>query len=162
MGRLDRSRGAIAASELESFFGKLRDKGREGLRENLGATDIVGAVASARRLSRYRRIAIVSDFLDTRFSPKRIPFSRAFLVRVARPFTEIVAGRDEVDVEDPESGRMLRLPWDSLAARRYATREGLLENSLAEAARRGAWYAKLGRDEDRSRLYWAFLGELYA
>lgn len=151
--RLSRQRGGKSTAPIASFFAGLEPEGR---------TDISAAVASARAASRYRRLVLVSDFFDRDWSPRSSPFARNCFVRLYRPFSDLRPGRAEVDVEDPETGRRLRLPWDAAAEAAYARREAELDAAFREAARRGAYYGILRPGEPRRTLYWSLLKALYA
>ncbi len=151
--RLDRPRGGAATGPLLAFF--------EGL-EPGGGTDIAACVAAARRSSRARRAVIVSDFLDPGFRPAACPFSRSFFLRLHRDFEPLAEGLSELTVADPESGRVLRTPWDEPARAAYRERERELGAALGEAARRGSWYGLLEPGGDRPALYWSLLEALYA
>lgn len=151
---LDRPRGGASPAPIRTFFDA------EGL-ELGGGTDIAGAVTAARKATRYRRLVLISDFFDPAFKPSTSPFSRSFFIRLYRPFSDLDPGRGEVDLQDPESGRRVRLPWDALAERGYAERERERESEFGEAIRRGSFYRSTRPGEPRRGLYWDFLEALY-
>lgn len=151
--RLDRPRGGESPAPVEAFFAGFEARGR---------TDLAAAIAGARRRSRYRRLLVLSDFLDPRFRPETSPFSRNFYLRLHRHVMELGPGRAEIEVLDPESGERLLLPWDAGSEAAYRERETALDARLREAARRGAFYRSLGPTENRVPLYWSLLEALYA
>lgn len=151
--RLERPRGGLSPAPIRTFFAGLGPE---------GPTDIRAAVAEARRYSRYRRLILVSDFFDRGFSPGASPFAQNIFVRLYRPFQELKPGRGEVDVEDPETGRRLRMPWDAAAEAAYRRREAELEASFRDASRRGSLYRVLRPEDDRRSFYFGILEALYA
>jgi uncharacterized protein (DUF58 family) len=151
---LDRSRGGIGSRELESFFASLAELERDG-------TDIGAAIAISRRRSRYKRLVIISDFLDPAFAPARLPFARTFLLQLHRPIEELVGTNGDLEVEDPETGRRLRLPWDKLAEKSHAARRATLDEGLAEAGRGRNFHRRISTGEGLQGALWDFLEALY-
>ena len=149
--RLERPRGGVSPAPVLAFFAGLETGGRTGL---------VSALTLARKASRYRRVVIVSDFLDPAFRPWACPFARGFFIRLHRDFEALEPGVSEFEVTDPETGARLRVPWDRPAREGYRRREGALDGALAQA--RNGWYRKVAPGEDRVALYWALLEALHA
>jgi uncharacterized protein (DUF58 family) len=150
-------RGGAAAADILAFCSDLRASGR---------TDIKGALGAARKISRYRRVVVVSDFLDPAFDPAACPFSRAYYVRLRRDFSSLAPNDCEVDVTDPETGAKIRMPWDAPARARYREAELALVASFGDAANtrggaRSSWYREAAPGEDRAALYWELLEALY-
>jgi len=168
LARLDRPRGGRSLGPIESFFAGLAESGSRNSGSSAGAadsrrgTDIGSAMAAARRVTRYKRIVLVSDFFDPRFKPGASPFSHNLWIRLYRPFGDLDPGRGEVEVVDPETGARIRLPWDAAAKAAYGERERKLESALRECERRGAFYRLVNPTESRAVAYWEILGALYA
>ena len=148
---LDRPRGGASPAPVLAFFSGLEMGGR---------TALASVLASVRRSSRYRRVIVVSDFLDPAFRPSSCPFMRGFFIRLHRDFETLETGASEVDVVDPETGLRLRMPWDRLARASYRRREGALDGSFTQ--NRNLWYRKVAPGADRVALYWALLEALLA
>jgi uncharacterized protein (DUF58 family) len=151
--RLDRPRGGAAIGAVQAFF--------EGLAP-CGNTDIGACVAAARKACRARKAVIVSDFLDPSFRPAASPFARTFFVRLRRDFEPLASGLSEITVVDPESGALLRTPWDEPAREAYRHCDQRLSAALGRARRPCAWYRVHEQGAERSALYWELLEALYA
>jgi uncharacterized protein (DUF58 family) len=156
--RMERPRGDPSPAPVLAFF--------EGL-EASGRTDVGSALAAARKVSRFRRAVVISDFLDAAFRPAASPFGRSFFVRLHKDFEAMNAGNSEVEVIDPETEARLRTPWDAPAKAHYRQREKALDAAFGEAQRplsanRGAWYRRIAPGADRAALYWELLEGLYA
>jgi uncharacterized protein (DUF58 family) len=149
--RLDRPRGGASPTPIQAFFTGLEIGGR---------TSLAFVLAAVRKASRYRRVIVVSDFLDPAFHPSACPFTRGFFIRLHRDFESLDTGASEVDVLDPETGVRLRMPWDRLARAAYRQREAALEGSFAQT--RNAWYRQVAPGANRVALYWALLEALHA
>ena len=149
--RLDRPRGGASPAPVLAFFSGLEFGGR---------TSLASALAIARKSSRYRRVIVVSDFLDPAFRPSACPFTRGFFLRLHRDFETLETGASELEVTDPETGLRLRMPWDRPAREAYRQREASLEGSFSLG--RNTWYRKVVPGADRVALYWALLEALHA
>ncbi len=125
-----------------------------------GRTDIGRAVNSLRRRSAFRRLFLFSDFLDPRFDPRRQRFPDTFLFQLRAPFAALAPVEGELEIEDPETGGLLRAPWDAAEAARYEAEEEALRRKLSSAPRTGHWTLEKGAD--REAVYWAALERLHA
>jgi len=152
---LDRPRGAIGRAELDAFFADIDARDRAG-------TAIEAAAKTARRISRFGRIVVVSDFLDRGFRAERLPFRKAFFLRLHRDFAEAAGNSADVDVDDNESGRRLVVPWDGLARKGYAERVAGLEMSLAAPGGRRAFFVRISGREELPPALRALLEALHA
>jgi uncharacterized protein (DUF58 family) len=150
--RMERPRGGASPAPVAAFFRDLPTG---------GGTDLVGALAAAKKTSRFRRVLVVSDFLDPAFTPAACPFARSFFLRLHRDFEEMEPGTGEVELIDPETGARLRTPWDERAKSDYRSREEFLDAGFGEAVARGSWYRRIAPDSDRGSLYWRIIGALY-
>lgn len=149
--RLDRPRGGSSPAPVHAFFNGLELGGR---------TRLAAALAVVRKVSRYRRVIVVSDFLDPHFRPSACPFAHSFFIRLHRDFETLDTGASEVEVTDPETAQRLRMPWDQRARDAYRLREAELDGSFG--LHRQAWYRKAAPGADRTALYWALLEALHA
>jgi len=149
--RLERPRGGGSPAPVQAFFAGLTLGGR---------TSLASVLALVRMSTRYRRVIIVSDFLDPTFRPSACPFARGFFLRLHRDFESLDTGRSEVEVLDPETGQRLRMPWDRPAREAYRQRESALEGAFAQGP--NLWYRKVAPGGDRVALYWALLEALHA
>lgn len=149
--RLERPRGGSSPAPVLAFFSGLEMGGR---------TSLASVLASVRKASRFRRVLVVSDFLDPAFRPAACPFARRFFLRLHRDFETLETGASEVEVLDPETGQVLRLPWDRPAREAYRLRESVLESAFGQG--RNLWYRKVAPGMDRVALYWAVLEALHA
>ena len=146
--RLERPRGGASPAPVLAFFSGLELGGR---------TSLASVLAIVRKASRYRRVVVVSDFLDPAFRPSACPFARGFFLRLHRDFETLETGRFR------DRGRStLRpvcdcgMPWDRLAREAYRQREAALDGSFTQS--RNAWYRKVAPGADRVALYWALAG----
>jgi uncharacterized protein (DUF58 family) len=149
--RLERPRGGHSPAPLLAFFAGLEVGGR---------TSLAAVLALVRKASRYRRVVVVSDFLDPAFHPAACPFARSYFLRLHRDFETLETGASEVEVRDPETDRVLRLPWDRPARNAYRQRDLALDGALAQG--RNLWSRKVAPGADRLALYWALLEALHA
>jgi hypothetical protein len=149
--RLERPRGGASPAPVLAFFAGLEFGGR---------TSLAAVLATVRRASRYRRVIVVSDFLDPAFHPGACPFTQGYFLRLHRDFETLEPGASEVEVIDPETGLRLRMPWDRLARTAYRQRESALDGSFNQ--RKRSWYRKVAPGADRVALYWALLEALHA
>ncbi len=149
--RLDRPRGGASPAPVLAFFKGLESGGR---------TSLAAVLSLIRKSSRYRRVIVVSDFLDPAFRPSASPFQRGFFIRLHRDFEALETGASEIVVTDPETGLNLRTPWDRPAREAYRRREAALDGSFAQG--RGTWYRKVAPGSDRLGLYWSLLEALHA
>lgn len=125
-----------------------------------GDTDTARAYAALRGSRGERRVVVVSDFHERGLRLAPPPGGTLFLVRFRRPFTDLAGGPGEFEVADPESGRLVVLPWDRAAAAEWAARDRLLDKTLAGQDRRVAlWTVNPG--SDRAPVYWDILERLY-
>jgi uncharacterized protein (DUF58 family) len=149
--RLDRPRGGASPAPVLAYFQGLQAGGR---------TSLASVLNAVRRSSRYRRVVVVSDFLDPAFKASASPFQRSFFIRLHRDIETLETGASEIEVTDPETGLRLRTPWDRPAREAYRKREAALDGSFAQ--NRQAWYRKAAPGGDRVALYWSLLEALHA
>jgi len=149
--RLERARGGASPAPILAFFHGLELGGR---------TALAPVLDRVRKTSRYRRVVIVSDFLDPAFRPSACPFDRSFFLRLHRDFETLETGASELEVLDPETHRRLRMPWDRLARAGYRQREAALDGAFLQM--HNAWCCKIAPGADRVALYWSLLGALHA
>lgn len=125
-----------------------------------GTTDINRAVRTLRSLSAYKRLFLFSDFQDPAFTPRVIGFPSVCFFHVRRGFEEVAEGWGEYEVQDPETGRRINVPWD--AASRDSARKAE-DARLMELSRRrkGSRYFRLSSGDDRAPVYWSVLEFLY-
>jgi uncharacterized protein (DUF58 family) len=148
--RLERPRGGVSSAPIQAFFQNLEAAGR---------TSLMAVLPAIRKACRYRKVVIVSDFLDLSFRPASVPFSRTFFLRLHRDFETLQTGFSEINVIDPETHRRLRSPWDRLAREAYRQREATLDGVLC--SNRHGWYRKLAPGADRTALYWSLLEAIH-
>ncbi|HUX37513.1 MAG TPA: DUF58 domain-containing protein [Rectinemataceae bacterium] len=152
---LERPRGGFGKPELDGFFGDIGREERDG-------TAIEAAARAARARSRYGRVVIVSDFLDPGFRPERLPFKKAFFLRLHRDFASAAGSAADVDVEDNESGRRLVIPWDGQARKSYLKQLTELEASLASPRGGRFFFQRISAREELPEALYALLEALHA
>ncbi len=149
--RLERPRSGASPAPIVAFFSGLEMGGR---------TSLASSLAVVRKTSRYRRVIIVSDFLDPVFRPSACPFSRNFFIRLHRDFETLETGASEIVVTDPETGSHMRTPWDRIARESYRQRESALDGAFTQG--KNSWYRKIAPGSNRVTLYSGLLEALHA
>lgn len=124
-----------------------------------GTTRIRPVLQFLREMYRPATVFLFSDFFDSRFRPTRI-FKRLFLLHFFRSFSELSPQSGDIEVEDRESGAKILVPYSAALGSELEKREsrffGMLRREL-----RGVHYHRVGSRDDRSKLYWELLEELY-
>jgi hypothetical protein len=125
-----------------------------------GGTDTARAYSQWRARGRQRRVFVFSDYHET-VAPLRAPPSGGlFMIRYLSPFAAIADRGAEIEVQDPESGAALVVPWGSSDEAAWDAAEAARDQALASAPR--SFYRRLERGSPRAPAYWDALERLYA
>lgn len=141
-----RSRGSHAA--LEGVLTALRPA---------GSSDSARAYAQWRSESRLRRVFIFSDFHDR---PCARDGRGLFLLRFGTPYARLATPGTEAEVEDPETGSLLVMPWGRAEEAAWRQADATLDAGLASSP--GAFYRRVLPGEARAPIYWDILERVYA
>jgi len=125
-----------------------------------GATDTARAFAQWRARGRQKRVFVFSDFHDRSLALRPPPSGTLFLIRYRTPFTALAQKGTEIEVLDPESGRLVVVPWSQSDESAWTASENARDTRLAAAPH--SFYRRLDPGTPRAPVYWDILERLYA
>lgn len=125
-----------------------------------GVSNTARSFAQWRARGRQKRVFVFSDFHERGLVLPSPPSGRLFLIRYRTPFGSLAEPGTELELEDPETGRRLTMPWTRAEEAAWIESEARRENTLASAARTFVW--SLDATNPRLPVYWAILEKLYA
>jgi len=125
-----------------------------------GATDTTRSFAQWRARGRQKRVFVFSDFHEPDLNLRAPHSGGLFLIRFRTPFTELAEKGMELEVLDPESGRLTVVPWSLPDEAAWAAGELARDTRLAGMPR--SFFRRLDAGSPRAPVYWDILERLYA
>jgi hypothetical protein len=125
-----------------------------------GVTDTTRSFAQWRARGRQKRVFVFSDFHEHELNLRAPHSGGLFLIRYRTPFTALAEKGAELEVLDPESGKLLVVPWSLPDETAWNTAELSRDTRLAGAPR--TFFRRLDADSPRAPVYWDILDRLYA
>ena len=125
-----------------------------------GVTDTARSFAQWRARGRQKRVFVFSDFHERDLTLRSPPSGSLFLIRYRTPFTALAEMGAELEVLDPESGRLIVVPWSQADEAAWKTGELARDTRMAAAPR--SFFRRLEADSPRAPVYWDILERLYA
>ncbi|MBU0926110.1 MAG: DUF58 domain-containing protein [Spirochaetes bacterium] len=123
-----------------------------------GDTDTARSFGQWRARGRQRRVFVFSDFHE------RTPSLRSpgglFLLRFRTPFSSVAERGAETEVVDPETGRLIVVPWSRADEAAWDAAEASRDAAMASTPR--SFYRRLDSGDRRAPVYWDVLSRLYA
>ncbi|TFG81185.1 MAG: DUF58 domain-containing protein [Spirochaetales bacterium] len=131
----------------------------DGMEAN-GPTDTTKAYLALRSMRGERRIFVFSDFHET--LPRLAPPSAGslFLIRFRVPFPSVAPSGAELEIEDPENGELVVVPWDRAEEAAWRRTEDEREKRLSSGGPRAPYY-RLDPGQNRMPVYRDILERLY-
>ncbi len=125
-----------------------------------GVTDTARSFAQWRARGRQKRVFVFSDFHEPDLNLRAPHSGGLFLIRFRTPFTELAEKGMELEVLDPESGRLTVVPWSLPDEAAWAAGELARDTRLAGMPR--SFFRRLDAGSPRAPVYWDILERLYA
>ncbi len=126
-----------------------------------GGTDLPGAVREARARVPFRRLFVLSDFHSGAFSPGASGFRSVYLVRLKVPVERIAGDATELEILDPETGKVSFVPWDEQGKALFRRYDAWVSGKLASDPRTEL-FVELGAEDERGPVYRAVADKLHA
>lgn len=125
-----------------------------------GVTDTARSFAQWRARGRQKRVFVFSDFHERELTLRAPHSGGLFLIRFRTPFTALAEKDAELEVLDPESGRLVVVPWSQADEASWIAGELARDTRLAGAPR--SFFRRLDAGSPRAPVYWDILERLYA
>jgi len=125
-----------------------------------GVTDTARSFAQWRSRGRQKRVFVFSDFHEHDLNLRSPHSGGLFLIRYRTPFTALAEKGAELEVLDPESGRIVVVPWSQADEDTWAAGELARDRHLAAIPR--SFFRVLDAGSPRAPVYWDILERLYA
>lgn len=125
-----------------------------------GVTDTARSFAQWRARGRQKRVFVFSDFHERDLTLRALHSGGLFLIRFRTPFAALAERGAELEVLDPESGRLAVVPWSPSDETAWNAGELARDTRLAGIPR--SFFRRLDAGSPRAPVYWDILERLYA